>query len=73
MSVLEVNSGTRTASGEQVRGALCELHGRDGFGGAASIPAASRAGVGRGPPNEALAHRLQYVLIVGSEFGRRPE
>src|SRR5258707_3460907 len=36
-------------------------------------PAASRAGVGAGPPNEALAQRLQYVLIIGSEFGRRPE
>src|SRR6266850_6359674 len=32
-------------------------------------PAVSRAGVGAGPPNEALAQRLQYVLIIGSEFG----
>ena len=36
-------------------------------------PATSRAGVGPGPPNEALAQALRYVLIIGSEFGRRPE
>jgi hypothetical protein len=35
--------------------------------------AASRVSVGPGPPNQTLAQGRQYVLIIGSEFGRRPE
>jgi hypothetical protein len=42
----------------------------DGFGYA--DPAAFRADVGSGSPNGTLAQGLQYVLIAGSAFGRRP-
>ena len=58
MFVAQVNSGTRIDGMDWLR--RFDL-------------TASHASVGPGPPNEALAQGLRYVLIIGSAFGQRPE